>query len=98
LTGASFGSDLDEATKNVINTAVASPAMQQYQFTIAPGCRYSVINAMYFCNSVEAKGSYTENGAYDGCGQLMQGWMRCMLLLVGRGEVQKKVVPAVAIG
>jgi hypothetical protein len=67
LTGVSFGSDLDEATKNVINTVVASPAMQQYQFTITPGCRYSVINAMYFCNSVEAKDSYSENGAYNSC-------------------------------
>lgn len=67
LAGVSFGSDLDEATKNAINKVIASPAMQQYQFTIASGCRSSTINAMYFCNSVEAKGSYTENGAYDGC-------------------------------
>jgi hypothetical protein len=63
----SFGGDLEEATKNAINTVVASPAMQQYQFTITSGCRDSVLNAMYFCNLVEAKGSYSENGAYDSC-------------------------------
>jgi hypothetical protein len=64
---AGFGIDLDEATKNAINTVIASPAMQNYQFTITPGCRYSVIDAMYFCNSVEAKDSYSDNSAYNVC-------------------------------
>jgi len=92
-----FRNDLDEATKNVINTAVASPAMQQYQFTIAPGCRYSVINAMYFCNSVEARAATQKMARMTA----VSAHARLDAMHVapgGTGGSAKKVVPAVAIG
>ncbi|HTU46931.1 MAG TPA: hypothetical protein VMF91_17840 [Bryobacteraceae bacterium] len=51
--------NLAELTEQALNAVIQSSAMQNYQWEMTSGCQPSTLNAMYFCDSVSASGSYT---------------------------------------
>ncbi|WCM88002.1 hypothetical protein [Acidovorax sp. NCPPB 3576] len=50
--------DLASSLTVAINTAIQSPAAQNYTFEIAQGCKPSVLDNMYFCNAASVTETY----------------------------------------
>lgn len=59
--------DMAQVIVTALNEVLQSPAIQDLEFQVVSGCQASVLNNIYFCNAVEAKGSYSVDDAYDAC-------------------------------
>ena len=58
-TPATVPADLSTLLTNAINAAIQSQYVQNLQWAMAPGCKPSVLNKMYFCDAASVSGSQT---------------------------------------